>query len=553
MLHDTRLLFQKRFRGLLPLSPHAASDDGSVTFVRPDELEARAYQVARAQGDGRVTVLSSFSVEKVRALAMAADGVTLLGATDDDAYLFRDGRKSRLMPGRRLSYSAVALDAGGARFAVAFADMMFSTHTIALGDTGGKIAWTRELPLTLTAVALDGEGRHLAVGSQEGRLRVLNASRELLFEHAIDEPITAIALAGNGTPVIVGTSAGTLASIEADGGRAWALSVGRPIVAVAVDAGGALAAAVAAEDADGVLAVVDATGDLLWEHALDARPVGLSLSPDGSHLALSLSDGRLLLFSLGHASGVTLAGGAPLFAPARAAWESGDRDEARALARRALAADPADLDACDALIAWEAELVAEHVARAEALAVAGDPAALAELEAAAGIDATDARLIDARPRIHARLAEALFGEADAAPEPETACAAWEAVLRVDFKHREARRRLGEARSAARDALIATGEASADAGEVAAALDALRRARELGADEALSARIRGLEVLHLVAEGRRLYDARRYPEAIFQLQKALSLEPGHEEARRYLEYARGLSADSSVSARFQKLE
>ena len=55
------------------------------------------------------------------------------------------------------------------------------------------------------------------------------------------------------------------------------------------------------------------------------------------------------------------------------------------------------------------------------------------------------------------------------------------------------------------------------------------------------------------EGRRLYDARRYPEAAFQFQKVLSLDPAHEEARRYLDYARGVGSDSSVTGRFQRLE
>src|SRR5947209_8468158 len=41
-----------RFRGLLPLSPHALADDGRLFVVRLDELEARTYQILRIEPGG---------------------------------------------------------------------------------------------------------------------------------------------------------------------------------------------------------------------------------------------------------------------------------------------------------------------------------------------------------------------------------------------------------------------------------------------------------------------------------------------------------------------
>ncbi len=205
------------------------------------------------------------------------------------------------------------------------------------------------------------------------------------------------------------------------------------------------------------------------------------------------------------------------------------------------------------MIAWEAELIGERLSRAEALADAGDPTSLEELEAATAINPADTRLASARPLLHRRLAAALCARATAESDPEAAVAAWEQVLQVKFKHREARHRLGEAPAALRSRLVAAGEAAEAAGDLTGALDAWRRAEPLDADEGLAERIRRVEVARIVAEGRRLYDERRYPEAAFQFRKALSLDPSHEEARRYLEYARGLSAGSSVTGRFQRLE
>ncbi len=291
--------------------------------------------------DGRMAGRGAFSVEKPRLMAMSADGATLMGATDDDAYLFRNGQKSRLMPGRRLTYAAIALDTAGARFAVAFADMFFSTHTVALGDTGGRIAWTRDLSLTVTAVALDREGLHVAAGSHEGKLQVVDAARAPVYDHTLDEPIAALALATSGSPAIVGTAQGSVVRVGPDGGREWGLSFGRPVTAVAVDAAGERAAAVAADASDTVLAVVDIGGDLLWEHTEEGQPTGLALSPNGRHLAVSLADGRLLAFSLGEiASAARPAPAGSARGEARAAWAAGEWEEARARARKALELRP---------------------------------------------------------------------------------------------------------------------------------------------------------------------------------------------------------------------
>jgi tetratricopeptide (TPR) repeat protein len=138
-------------------------------------------------------------------------------------------------------------------------------------------------------------------------------------------------------------------------------------------------------------------------------------------------------------------------------------------------------------------------------------------------------------------------------EPAAAVAAWRALLAVDFKDVDARRRLGEAQLRWAAALTAEGETRAAGGDTGAALEVWRRAQELAPSEALEARIRAVELARIVAEGRRLYDAKRYPEAAFQFQKALALDPEHEEARRYLGYTRGLTADSGVAGRFRRLE
>src|SRR5207245_4351128 len=113
---DVNLLWTRRFRGLLPLSANALDDEGKLTFVRPDELEARTYQVATAEPDGKPHVCATLSVETVHKMEVARGGEVLIGATDDDLYLFREERKSRFMADRRVSSEDVALCGAGRVF-----------------------------------------------------------------------------------------------------------------------------------------------------------------------------------------------------------------------------------------------------------------------------------------------------------------------------------------------------------------------------------------------------------------------------------------------------
>src|SRR5205085_11534048 len=134
-----------RLRGLLPLAPEALGDDGRLVLVRPDELEARKYQILQADSTGRISGTGSAIVETVRQMCVTADAPMMIGVTDDDLYLFREGRKSRFLPERRVAYLSVALARTGRFFAAGLTDMMVAGQTLALADADGKVSWTKGL------------------------------------------------------------------------------------------------------------------------------------------------------------------------------------------------------------------------------------------------------------------------------------------------------------------------------------------------------------------------------------------------------------------------
>src|SRR5947208_8393012 len=176
-IQPANLLWQKRFRGLMPFVANSLSDDGHALIVRPDELEARTYQVVDMAPTGEGREVCALSVETVHKFEVVPAGEVLLGVTDDDIYLFRESRKSRFMPDRRVTYSDVVLARQGRLLACAFSDMMFASHTVAFGDTGGRVAWTKDMDAPVTRIAIAPDGRRLVCGSTNGHLIALDHLR----------------------------------------------------------------------------------------------------------------------------------------------------------------------------------------------------------------------------------------------------------------------------------------------------------------------------------------------------------------------------------------
>jgi hypothetical protein len=553
-----------RFRGVLALSPHAQSDEGSLFFVRPDELAARTYEVLRVAA-GRVAEEESLTVETVRQLALSAEAPLRIGVTDDDLYLFSGGRKSRFLPQRRVSYLSLSLARGGGFFAAAFTDMLFAGQTLCLADEAGKVVWTKDLDAPISVVAISPEGRAVAAGLETGGVLAFDAGRTLLWEAVLEEPVAALALTEDGARCVAVTATG--AALGIDGGDVlWrtdlltgaALTPGE--VALSAAARGALVAVAGGDEATGWVVLLDAGGRVVWEHETAARATGAALAPSGRLLALSQVDGEVLQFevetdSLGSPPG----GVAPdeEFQRALAARDEGQIPEARKALLRVLEADPGHLAACDALIALDEATLAQSLADADRLTSEGSFAeALTALETARLIAPTD---LDLSVRWAAVLAAAetrLASEAaDAEATGDVAGAAdrWLALLRLDPKRRHARAEIARLHRLAAARWVEEGEAALAAGREEEALAAWRRAQSAAPSETLAARLRELEMQRFVRVGIVLYGQQRFQEAAFQLRKALALQPDHPEALRYLAYIGGVAPQGPLSERFSRLE
>jgi tetratricopeptide (TPR) repeat protein len=287
---------------------------------------------------------------------------------------------------------------------------------------------------------------------------------------------------------------------------------------------------------------------------------GVALAPSGGLLALSQSDGELLQFQVEASSLLAgSAGAAPEeeLRRAQALEEAGKPAEAREALLRALAADPGCLSACDALIALDDHQRTVALEEADRLAEAGQFAeALARLETARAWAPGDSELPRRWTAIVGGAESRLAAEAAAAEdrgEPAEAAGRWRALLQLDPKRRHAREEVARLSGLIAAQLVREGEAAITAGRDEAALAAWRKAQATAPSEALAARIQELELQRYLHAGTALYAQGRFPEAAFQLRKALVLQPGHPEALRYLAYIENTGAQSPLSERFSRLE
>jgi len=556
---SVNLLWQHRYRGLLAVAQHNVADDGRVLLIKPDEFERRTYQLLDVQPDGSTSEAGAISVETIQKFDGLAGGRFVAGITADDLYLFRDGKKLRFMPDRRVTYTDVHVAPDTGWFACSFSDSVFSTHGLAFGDANGRLGWTKDLRTPPNRVALTADGHVVVAGLQNGQLLAMDQMRTPLWECYQEEPISALALPASGARPVAATEAGTVLAVDEDGGFRWRTTVGIPVIAVATDREAQWAAAVCSNESSHLVTCFGADGSPVWEYALETRPTGVSLSPNGQYLLISCAQGGAVLFQVDF-SRATLGAGRPRgrdVETARAAAAVGDLRHARELLLPALEETPHDLPLARELAeietAWLERLRREAHEHAEDGRLLD---ALQTLEEAAAAFPWDADLFQERLEYRCRALLACRENAAAleqAREWEAARAAWLSALRLDPGAMDIREALGRLCVEQARELMLAGDQHETFGDLDSALAHWQQALALNDAEELRARLLRAEVCRCVAAGILFYEAQRMPEAAFQFRKALALDPTHEDARRYLGYIEGLSGDSGIADRFAHLE
>lgn len=552
------LLWQRKVRGLAALGRYAVSDTGALLVSVPDELEARTRHIARYDRSGRSQIVDTYNVETLRRTEIGADGQAFAGITDDDLYLFPNGRKARFLPDRRASYTDLSLAATGQRFGAALCDLLHSGDAVALGDIGGRVLWTKDVPFAVSRVAVDREAGHLAVAGEQGELILLDAARHTIWTHRQDAALSAVATVGPERTIFAG--GGGAGAVGPDGTLHWFTEAPGDLIEITTDAAGRIVVVLAVlDEGSGRVAFLSADGLPTWEIDFEeSRPTGVALSPNGRHAAVSLRDGTIAVYALDHGERSAGGGAESILAEARAARRDGDPRRAIELLRARLEAVPIDTAACEAL-ADTLTLLRERGLRAADTAEALDDwaAADAHLGEILSVWPLDDEVVGHRRRLRARWAAAARAAGQAAlarNDSEGAEAGFLEAILADPLDAASREALARARATASAGSLARAEEMFRQGNFAEAVAAVTEAQARGAvGPDVAALLRRARVGEALLLGNQLYQDRQYAAALFQFKKALRLDPGNAEAAQKIGYARNFLQDTQLADRFTRLE
>ena len=561
---NVNLVFLRKARGLAPLSRYAMQDDGTILVSVPDELEVRTFHLVRFSEQGRSRITQTYNVETLRKTEVVPDGSAFVGSTDDDLYLFLKERKTRFLPDRRASYTDLSLGVESARFAVAFSDLLGAGHSVAMGELGGRLLWTKDIAFPISRVCLDRTAKFLVIAGESGDLILVDHTRKTLWNHRQEVPLLAIATAGpqrtafaTGGPSV---EAGGIGLVGGDGTLLWFTElVGTP-VELAVDATGhTLAVLLALDHSSGRIVFLSEDGLPVWDIDFeDARPTGISVSPSGRFVAVSLRDGTLVTYELTFGERMASLSEEASLAEARQFQDRGNVSAAAEVLRARLESVPSDTRACALLGEVLEELRQRALSAAQtAEAVADFSGADGHLIAAQQDLTHDPGLAEARTTLRllwyqTKLLEAKTALTDG--NTEAAEAAFLEAIQANPLATEARMQLAEARYAGAEEALGRGQTLLLQGDATGALLAFTEARQKGAaGPELSEKVRQARVVEAMALGNALYQDQQYAAALFQYKKALRLDPENGEALQKLRYAQNFLQDTQLSDRFSRLE
>ena len=560
-VRNVDLLYTRKARGTAPLSRFAVGDDGSMLASVPDEIETRSFHLVRFSATGKPSTLKTFSVETLRKTEIAVDGETFIGATDDDLYVFKNERKTRFLSDRRAGYADIALSESGNRFGTVFCDMLVAHYTVALGDNTGRTLWTKDLPFPASAVAIARDGSRLAVGGDNGDLWLLDNARNTVLKHRQEAAMRLVAVAGDTRVAFAG--GGGVGLVNTDGQLLWFTETTGEPVGLGVDAATRTVAVLMQTDTnEGRLLLLSGESGLpVWEVDYEeAKPTGVSVSPSGEYVGVSLRDGTIATYRLFYGDRLAATDGDAVLAEARTAQTGeGSLFGAVALLQARLHSVPSDFHACDLLREMLAEAKEQALALSANAEEIGDYITAQErLMEALHILPLDTDLFKARQSLHRRwnALERTLGEKSLAEsDGDSAEAHLLYAIAADPLDSVARERLADARHAAADTAIATGKKHMALGEWEQAIAAFTDAQKRGASgTAITGLLKAARVGEALALGNALYTDRQYAPALFQFKKVLRLDPDHAEAKQRIAYAQNFLQDAGqITERFTRLE
>lgn len=301
---DIRLLSQRKARGTYAIHPNAIGDDGFLTVAVPDDYEVRVLHFTQHCSADRPSIVETVSVETLRNLQLCPDGTIGIGITDDDFYIFNQGRKTRFLTDRRLAYHSIALADNG-RFAYVASDLLMNGYAVGLGDSSNRLIWTKDLQHPTDLVAISPNGKFIAVAGTAGEVYILTDTRDVVQTVHSGLFPSSLCIDNESTMAIVGRdmvdNQMKAKVIDPTGEYRLVADIDGEPCGISVLPGGETVVIPIAVDARSGKIVFVGDNDALrdWELLIDTGcPSGISLSPSGNYLGISTRDGSIFRFEI---------------------------------------------------------------------------------------------------------------------------------------------------------------------------------------------------------------------------------------------------------------
>jgi len=261
--------------------------------------------------------------DAVTAVAVADAGNYVAAGTDGGDVLLLDGGS-----GGCYWTKSVAGTVRGLALSGDGRDLAVGSDRITLLNHRGEEEWGRAMhpgarsggtPPYITSVAFTNDGNYIVAGSYNGAIQFMNRQGNLIWEGLARGAVTAVDVSRDGSVVAAGGRDRALQVYGRSGALPWAVPTGAPILALALSGDGRF---VVVGKEGGDVECYRPKDDLLWKNRTGSDVLAVDISRRGETVAAGNAGGTVYLWSGNGNPRWTFDAGAPVSAVALS--ENGD-------------------------------------------------------------------------------------------------------------------------------------------------------------------------------------------------------------------------------------
>ncbi|HIE13682.1 TPA: hypothetical protein EYP70_00245 [Candidatus Bathyarchaeota archaeon] len=195
---------------------------------------------------------------------------------------------------------SVSVSSNGSYIAAAIGITKRNGYVYLLNGSG-DILWKYKIGLDALSVSVSSNGSYIAAGSAGCEIYLFDRSGRLLWKQNIEDRVESVSVSSNGSYIVAGTYRGEIYLFDRSGRLLWSKRIQEPIwwtpnvEGVSISSEGDYIAVISGNNRTYVF---DRSGKLIWSWNVGAQLSSLSMSSEGSFIALGTYDSNVYFISL---------------------------------------------------------------------------------------------------------------------------------------------------------------------------------------------------------------------------------------------------------------